>query len=144
MKASFPGFHLVNTRGKAGSPPARVSPGFTLGKTCRAGPGRARHFSRPLSPGSPQHPLGAQENFKKCEYPLTSIKVIFPTEQTVLCHLAFPTISPKWTIRAGIPAFHQGKTRRKPGFPLVFPRGKPVFPPSARAWFPGFYQGKTW
>ena len=142
-KTCFPGFHLENTRGKAESPPGRISPGFPLGKTCRAGPGRTRHFPRPLSPGSPQHSLAAQKKSKLCEFPLTSIKVIFPTEQTVLRHLPFPTISPKWSIRAGIPAFHQGKTWGKPGFPQVFPWGKPVFPHSTRAGIPGFPQGKT-
>ena len=64
-KTCFPGFHLENTRGKAESPPGRISPGFPLGKTCFPGPGRARHFSRPFSPGSPQHPLAVQKK-QKC------------------------------------------------------------------------------
>ena len=70
-------------------------------------------FSRPLSPGSPQHPLAAQKNSKMCYPPLTSIKVIFPTEQTVLRNLLFSGLFP-------FGSKYQVNPRQTPGVCLGF------------------------
>ena len=142
--------HLVKPRcllefqvfpwGKPGGQDEVRKPGFHLVFPRAKYVGRELAHFQAIPPPFPYHFPAAPETAKICEHPLTSLKVIFPTEQSVLRHLRFPSIFPKWSNSACFPGFPQGKPRRLPGFAMGFA----CVPGFHQAILPGFYQGKTW
>ena len=109
---------LPGGRGRLGS--SRVPPGFYLVKSSPAVPGPECRFPPPFSEESGHRCQGAPGNSKICTSTLTSIKVIFPTAQSVLCHLLFPTFSQIGRMRAGLPGFYQVKTSGLPVISLLW------------------------
>ena len=90
--------------------------------------------------GNPTSLPGGAKNCKICDCPLTSIKVIFPTVQTVLCHLVFSMKSPRW-------AYFLQITRELPGSSQVISRKRrlfdcfsPAFPLEIPWCFPGVFR----
>ena len=103
-KSWCPGFCQVFARWNVGRLSTRHLPGE------KPGPQGGRPFPGPAGPMSReigQQFLAASQSAKICDYVLTSMEVIFPTEHSVLCNLGFSHVS-------RIPPRNQQNTRQTP------------------------------